>query len=89
MNFSCLIIKHMNYGVPSFSFEIPFLKNISIESVASIVFFLVIFFIGIVSIIMFYHWKKYGFLNKTFIVTEIIYFSVVVLLVSTAFVGLK
>ena len=79
----------MNYGVPSLSFEIPFLENISIESVASIVFFLVISFVAIISIIIFYHWKKYGFWNKTFIVTEIIYFSVLVVLVSTAFLGLK
>ena len=79
----------MNYSVPSISFEIPFLENISIDAIVSVVFFLVIAFVGIISVIMFYQWKKYGFWNKTFIITEVIYFSVLVVLVSTAFLGLK
>lgn len=79
----------MNYGVPSLSFEIPFLENISIELIANLVFFLVILFAGVISIIMFYHWKKYSFSGKSFIVAELIYLFVVVVLVTTAFLGLK
>lgn len=57
-------------------------------SIPLIVFVLTLLFVGIMSLIMFFHWKKYVISGAVFVIMEILYLTVVVVLLSTAFFSL-
>lgn len=59
------------------------------SSVADLLFLLVTIFAATASLILFFHWKKYGMGGAVLAMTETVYFAVAVVLLSVAFFALK
>jgi len=59
------------------------------KSVADLILFLVAAFTAIASLVMFFHWKKYGMSGATLAFMELVYISVSVLLIVVAFLSLN
>lgn len=76
----------MNLNLP-----FDFINNFSFsaESVVDLIFFLVTTFVGVVSLILFFHWRKYAIGGIAFAFTEIIYLVVCVGLLIVAFFGIN
>ncbi len=68
------------FGIISFSF--------TASALAELIFYLATLFVGVVSGILFFHWRKYGLSKSVIAVTEVVYLLVCVLLVGTAFFAL-
>ena len=64
-------------------FDIGFL-HFDPGAIASLLFFLVTAFSGIVAFIMIWHWSRYGLKSPTIFMMEAVYLVGVALLVSTA-----
>jgi hypothetical protein len=62
--------------------------NLTADALAELVFYLVTLFVGVVSAILFFHWRKYGLSKPVIAFTEVVYLVVCVLLISMAFVTL-
>ena len=78
------IMSNMN-----FPFEIISKISFSPTSIANMLFFLVAGFVAIVSIILFFHWRKYAVEGGAILAfTELAYLSVSVLLLAVSFFAL-
>jgi len=63
--------------------------SLSGKSVSDLVLFIVAAFTAIASLVMFYHWKKYGMGGATLALMEIVYIVVAVMLIVVAFLSLN
>lgn len=72
-------------------FPFEFINKISFtpESVADLLFFAVAMIVAVVSIILFFHWRKYGMGGAILALTELVYLAVSAVLLATAFFSLK
>ena len=59
------------------------------KSLVDLIFLFVTFVVAIVSITLFFHWRKYGLGGATFALIEVVYFVVVVILLATAFFSIN
>lgn len=73
------------YNLPAFPFEL----NLSATSIASFIFWLVTFLVFVISLIMFFHWRKYSLSKKVIILTETVYLSGCFLFILLAFLALN
>lgn len=69
-----------NFGIPSI-----FLNG---NTIATLVFLFVVLFCAGATIIMFFHWKKYGMGGAKLAMAETIYLTVSVVLLTVAFFNL-
>lgn len=63
--------------------------SLSSKSIADFVLFIVAAFAGIASLVMFFHWKKYGMGGATLALMEIVYVVVAAILIVVAFLSLN
>lgn len=63
--------------------------NWSYGSIAGLVFSLVTVFVAVISVILFFHWRRYGISKAFFAAVEVVYLGVSVLLLSAAFFSLN
>lgn len=63
--------------------------NFSLAGLANILFFIVVVIVAVISIILSFHWRRYGLSKAVFAVTEIIYLLVCVILLTIAFFSLN
>jgi|GEM_PF-2353626 len=63
--------------------------SFSIKSIADLVLFLVATFTAIATIILFFHWKKYGMGGVSLAFAELIYLVVSVVLIVVAFLAIN
>ncbi len=71
--------------------EFPFSTvsiSLSAGTIAGIIFCATALFVGVVSGILFFHWRRYGLSKPVIAMTEVLYLVVCVLLLSTAFFAL-
>ena len=68
-----------------------FINKLSFSAVAvgDLVFFLVTLVVAIVSVILFFHWRKYGLPDATFAFVEVVYLVGCVLLLAVAFFSIN
>ena len=60
-----------------------------LKTIPDLLFFIMAGFAAVISIILFFHWRKYGMGGAVLAITEIIYLAVALLLLTTAFVSLS
>lgn len=63
--------------------------NINSGSIASLLFLFVIIFVAIVSVILFFHWRRYGISKVFFAFVEVVYLGICAVLISVAFFSLN
>lgn len=63
--------------------------SFSSESVAELVLFLVAAFTAVVSIVMFFHWKRYGMGGAALAFMEVLYIVVSIVFIIIAFLSLN
>lgn len=63
--------------------------NFSLAGLADILFYIVLTIVLVVSIILSFHWRRYGLSKAVFAITEIIYLVVCIILLTTAFFSLN
>ena len=63
--------------------------SFSSEAFASLVFFVIAVVTAIVSVVFFFHWRKYGMGGKVLALTEGVYLVVAALLLVAAFAGIN
>lgn len=63
--------------------------NFRLAGLVDILFFTVVAIVALVSIILSFHWRRYGLSKAVFAVTEIIYLFVCVILLTIAFFSLN
>jgi len=63
--------------------------SFSSESFASLVFFVMAALTAIVSVIFFFHWRKYGMGGIILAITELVYLGVAATLLGVAFFGIN
>lgn len=61
----------------------------STKSIADLIFLLVTLVVTIVSVILFFHWRKYGLGGATFALIEVVYLVVCVMLLAIAFFSIN
>lgn len=76
-------------GFPQFPSGIGDKISFSGEVVADLLFFLCTLVAALASIIMFFHWRKYGMGGPVLAITEVVYISVSAVLLATAFFSLN
>lgn len=59
--------------------------NVNPVSIFSLAFLVFVVFVGLVSIIMFWHWKRYGLNQKGIVLAEVIYLTGLLILGGGAF----
>ena len=59
-----------------------------LPAIADLIFFLAAAFAGVTSIILFFHWKKYGMGGKVLALTELVYLIGAASLVLAAFLNI-
>ncbi len=62
--------------------------NFPLEKILWIAFFVVLVIFATVSVILMYHWRKYGMRNKHFIFAEILYFVTAAVIIFVGVVSL-
>jgi hypothetical protein len=72
-----------------FVFRLNELMSFSAKGAADLLFFIAAFFAAVVSLVLFYHWRRYGFGGAALAITELVYLTGSVLLLSTAFFALQ
>lgn len=71
-------------------FDLSDYISLSGQSVAYLVFFLVAIIAAVVSVILFFHWRKYGVgSGRAFALVEVAYLLGVVVFLGTAFLSLN
>lgn len=63
--------------------------SLSGKSVSDLILFLVAAFTAIASLVMFFHWRRYGMGGATLALMEIVYVVVAVVLIVVAFLSLN
>lgn len=63
--------------------------SISGTAVADLFFFVMTLFAAVMSVILFFHWRKYGMGGKTLALAELLYLTVSVALLVVAFLAFK
>ncbi|OHB14743.1 MAG: hypothetical protein A2431_00195 [Candidatus Zambryskibacteria bacterium RIFOXYC1_FULL_39_10] len=63
--------------------------SLSGKSVSDLILFLVAAFTAIASLVMFFHWRRYGMGGATLALMEIVYVVVAVMLIVVAFLSLN
>lgn len=58
-------------------------------SISGLVFSLVTVFVAVVSIVLFFHWRRYGISKAFFAFVEVVYLGVCAILLSIAFFSLN
>lgn len=59
------------------------------EAIADLVFFLIAGFTAVISVVFFFHWRKYGLGGTMFALAEFVYLGVSVVLLAIAFFSLN
>lgn len=59
------------------------------EALGHLVFFLMAGFTAVISLILFFHWRRYGLGGATLAFTELVYLAVSVALLTVAFLALN
>jgi hypothetical protein len=72
------------------NFPAQFLERLDIsflsgEFIAHLLFFLIALFTLILSLVLFFHWRKYGLGGGVLAITELVYLGVSLFLLTTAF----
>jgi hypothetical protein len=65
------------------------LSFLSADAFASLAFFLSATFVLIVTLVMFFHWRKYGLGGPVLALVEVVYLSVSAVLLAVAFFSLN
>lgn len=63
--------------------------HFSVEFFADLFFFLSAAFVGVASLIMFFHWKKYGMGGPVLALAEVVYLSGAAVLITIAFFSIN
>lgn len=72
-----------------FVFRLNDLISFNAKGAADLLFFTAAFFAAVVSLVLFYHWRRYGFGGTALALTELVYLVGCVVLLSTAFFALQ
>jgi hypothetical protein len=59
------------------------------NAIADLAFFAAAAFTAVTSVILFFHWRKYGLGGKALILAEFLYFGIAAVLLAAAFLKLK
>lgn len=72
-----------------FPFNIIGNVSFSTDGLAGLIFLISVLFVGIVSVILFFHWRKYGMGGKVLAIAEVIYLIGSALLLAGAFFSIN
>jgi len=64
-------------------------KMFSGEALADFIFFLIAGFTAVISVVFFFHWRKYGMSGAVFAIAEFVYLGVSATLLAVAFFSLN